>query len=230
MTSTPNDAGNPGGPSGVDASLRPMTYATTEGVPGAAGPPTPPPGALSHTVLGRRPAPVDGDGVGAGEVPDAAEVVLDPTAEFSDFYRRAWHKVARGLAVTLGDGDLAAEATDEAMARAYPRWASLSAYDNPAGWVYRVGLNWARSHHRRVARAIPLSSRTEADLGEIADPAVHRALLALPIDQRAVVVCRLLLDWSVDETATALDVRPGTVKSRLHRALQTLESDLGHLR
>jgi DNA-directed RNA polymerase specialized sigma24 family protein len=42
------------------------------------------------------------------------------------------------------------------------------------------------------------------------------------------VVCRLLLDWSVDETAAALEISPGTVKSRLHRALTILESTLAH--
>ena len=64
----------------------------------------------------------------------------------------------------------------------------------------------------------------------VADPAIAAALRALPLDHRAVVVCRLLLDWSVDDTAAALGVRPGTVKSRLHRALRDLETRLAHLR
>jgi DNA-directed RNA polymerase specialized sigma24 family protein len=45
-----------------------------------------------------------------------------------------------------------------------------------------------------------------------------------------VVVCRLLLDWSVEETAAALGVRPGTVKSRLHHSLRRLENKLHHMR
>jgi DNA-directed RNA polymerase specialized sigma24 family protein len=44
------------------------------------------------------------------------------------------------------------------------------------------------------------------------------------------VVCRLLLDWSVDDTAAALGIRPGTVQSRLHRAVHSLEQTLQHLR
>ena len=39
---------------------------------------------------------------------------------FSEFYRTTWPGVARALAVALGDRDLAVDATDEAMARAYP--------------------------------------------------------------------------------------------------------------
>lgn len=167
--------------------------------------------------------------------PDPTVVALDLEATddgsaFSGFYRTHWQGIARGLALTLGDPDLAAEATDEAMARAYPRWATLQHYDNPAGWVYRVGLNWARSYHRRASRLLPFGPRAVTDLDTVADPAIRSALLDLDVKQRAVVVCRLLLDWSVDETASALEISPGTVKSRLHRALQNLERSLGHLR
>lgn len=164
------------------------------------------------------------------EPADAAAPPSDPDTTFAAFYRDAWDQVARGLAATIGDRGLATEATDEAMARAYERWATVSRYDFPAGWVYRVGLNWARSHHRRLARALPLRREEPAELGAVADPAVRAALLDLPVKLRAVVVCRLLLDWSVDETADALHIPPGTVKSRLSRALHTLEATLGHLR
>lgn len=47
------------------------------------------------------------------------------SAGFDDFYRTARPKIARALALALGDADLAAEATDEAMTRAYERWARV---------------------------------------------------------------------------------------------------------
>lgn len=149
---------------------------------------------------------------------------------FTDFYRDAWEQVARGLSATLGDRELATEATDEAMARAYERWAKVRTYDFPAGWVYRVALNWSRSHHRRLARALPARRQGHAEIGVVADPAVRDALLALDVRHRTVVVCRIFLDWSVEETATALGIAPGTVKSRLSRALSVLQSSLSHLR
>jgi RNA polymerase sigma-70 factor (ECF subfamily) len=150
--------------------------------------------------------------------------------DFARFYRASWAGVAQGLTLALGDRDLAIDAVDEAMARAYSRWEKLRHYEEPAGWVYRVGLNWARSRHRRLARRLPFAQPRAVDPAPVTDPAVRRALLELPLKQRSVVVCRLLLDWSVDETAAALGVRPGTVQSRLHRALQSLESSLHHLR
>ena len=48
------------------------------------------------------------------------------------------------------------------------------------------------------------------------------ALGELPIDQRSVVVCRYSLGLSVRETADALGIREGTVKSRLARAVERL--------
>ena len=199
-------------------------------------PPTPPPLRIAPPADGSGPPPSSARPRVADlgwsratpevELVDVTEVVRSDSAEFSEFYRSHWRGVARGLALTLGNADLAAEATDEAMARAYPRWSTIRTYDNPAGWVYRVGLNWARSYHRRIARLIPFAHHETVDLAPVADPAIREALLRLDIKQRSVVVCRLLLDWSVDETAAALEISPGTVKSRLHRALQILESTL----
>ncbi|MDY7103458.1 MAG: sigma factor-like helix-turn-helix DNA-binding protein [Actinomycetota bacterium] len=180
--------------------------------------------------------PAGADSPGPGIDPPVAapgatgHVTAQIDDSFSDFYRNAWPKVARGLAVTLGDRDLAAEATDEAMARAYQRWRTIAHYDQPAGWVYRVGLNWARSYHRRAIRRLPFTRTDHVEAPTVEDPSIAAALAALDVKHRSVVVCRLLLDWSVDETADALDIRPGTVKSRLHRALTQLQSSLAHLR
>jgi RNA polymerase sigma-70 factor (ECF subfamily) len=147
---------------------------------------------------------------------------------FSDFYRQARSDVARALSLALGDAELAAEATDEAMTRAYERWRTVSTLDNPGGWVYRVGLNWSLSVLRRSAQ--PLYSLDRADLPPMADPDIHRALAELDVKHRSVVVCRHLLGWTVDETAAALGLRVGTVKSRLHRANRYLQNRLDHLR
>lgn len=182
---------------------------------------------------------------GDGRVPDvqqpdafttttpALQIVVEPDARpaFHDFYVGYRDRVGRALAVTLHDADLAADSVDEAMARAYQRWNSVSTLENPAGWVYRVGLNVARSRIRRVARRARLP-RPDDRVPEPAliEPAVLRALGELPVDQRSVVVCRLLLGWSEAETATALGIRSGTAKSRLHRALAVLEPKLSQLR
>ncbi|CAN5437326.1 N/A [soil metagenome] len=146
--------------------------------------------------------------------------------DFTTFYEQSYNRLAGALILTLGDRDLGQEAADEAMVRAYQRWTVVQTYDNPGGWAYRVGLNWGRSLHRKLARRLPFHMAQTTDPVEIADPAIATALAALDVRMRSVVVCRLLLDWSVEQTATALNTRPGTVKSRLHRALSILETTL----
>lgn len=150
--------------------------------------------------------------------------------DFTAFYREVYPKVARALAATLRDVELADEAADEAMARCYSRWSTVQRYDNPAGWVYRVGLNWALSKRRRTMREPKFRPMGAPDAPAVADPAIHEALGELDVDLRAVVVCRYMFDWSVQETADALGIRPGTVKSRSHRALEKLQSRLEHMR
>ena len=56
-----------------------------------------------------------------------------------------------------------------------------------------------------------------------------RALRSLDLRYRSVVVCRYLLEMSEGQTAAALDIPAGTVKSRLHRAAQLLRVELAHL-
>jgi RNA polymerase sigma factor (sigma-70 family) len=150
---------------------------------------------------------------------------------FEDFYRDQRAPIGRALALTLRDATLASEAVDEAMARAYQRWSRVQALDNPGGWVYRVGLNWSRSILRRALRPAPVWVTNTAIVAERGglDPAIDRALAELSIEQRAVVVCRLLIGYSEAQTAAALGVRPGTVKSRLARATARLQSLLSPL-
>jgi RNA polymerase sigma-70 factor (ECF subfamily) len=142
---------------------------------------------------------------------------------FESFYRTERDPLVRALALTLGDSGLAADAVDEAMTRAFARWRSVGGYENPQGWIYRVALNWSRSRMRKAARELPgiADDRGRWD-PEPPDPRLMRCVRDLPAHQRAVLVLRYYSDWSIDEIALALDVRPGTVKSRLNRALTQL--------
>jgi RNA polymerase sigma-70 factor (ECF subfamily) len=167
----------------------------------------------------------------AQDVPALDREVAGParSERFEDFYRAQVDGVYRALAVAIGDAHLAREATDEAMLRAYARWARVGALDNPGGWVFRVGLNWATSWWRRVRYERPMPAEDRHPLVAAPDSgtdAAVAALAALPLAQRAVVVCRVLLELSTSETAAVLDIAEGTVKSRLARALAGLRAIL----
>lgn len=164
------------------------------------------------------------------EVLDITVITPDPVpTSFDDFYRRHRPPIARATAFALGDVDLGTEATDEAFVRAYERWTKVSRLDRPEAWVYRVAMNWATSVLRRRRRSPHRLYEPHVEPAQFADPAVHAGLAALDVKHRSVVVCRHLLGWSVAETAAALGVREGTVKSRLHRAMKNLQSSLHHL-
>jgi RNA polymerase sigma factor (sigma-70 family) len=157
--------------------------------------------------------------------------VVERFTSFEDFYATTRPSVGRALALTLRNDDLARDAVDEAMARAYQRWSYVNRLDNPGGWVYRVGLNWSRSLLRKLHRPTPIwiaePGSTAAPV--VQDPTIDQALDTLNVDQRAVVVCRLLLGLDERSTADVLGIRPGTVKSRLARALDRLHPLLAPL-
>lgn len=144
---------------------------------------------------------------------------------FDQFCLDHYDNIRKGLSWTLGGQDLGSEAADEAFARAFERWGQVSTMGNPAGWVYRVGANWGKRRQWRRGREIELLSRTRPQThydAEFSDPDLAAAMAELPMKLRSVVVLRMILDYSEAETATALNIAPGTVKSRLHRGLTGL--------
>lgn len=145
---------------------------------------------------------------------------------FSDFYRASRTEMARALVLAVGNRDLGREAADEAFTRAMERWSDVSGYANPQGWVYRVGLNWARSRQRRRRFESPGLITEPSYRQRIPEPELMEAVEELPLTYRAVVVARFFLDWSIEGTAAALDLPEGTVKTRQHRALKRLRKQL----
>lgn len=144
--------------------------------------------------------------------------------DFETFYRSEAAAMERAMILALGDVEFGRDATAEGFARALHRWTAVSGYDNPSGWVFRVGLNWASSRRRRrrrddAHRAVvgPSVDRPDGLSGEVV-----AALRRLSPEHRTVVVARYVLDWSEADVAQALDIPPGTVKSRASRALDRL--------
>jgi RNA polymerase sigma-70 factor, ECF subfamily len=104
-------------------------------------------------------------------------------------------------------------------------------------WIYRIARNECRNHlKRRGVPAVPLDdilgSRYEADgprgldAGSARAEAVRRAVLQLPLKMREVVVLKYQHDLSYAEMSRVLRCPPGTVASRLNRALAELGSRL----
>ncbi len=147
--------------------------------------------------------------------------------DFDDFYRACREEMVRALVLTVGHRDLGLEAADEAFARALERWADVGGYENSEGWVYRVGVNWARSKLRRRTFTMDGMFADSVHLDDLPEPELLTAVEQLPIKYRSVVVARFFLDWSIEQTAEALSIPEGTVKTRQSRALSRLRRRLG---
>ena len=160
----------------------------------------------------------------------AGPMTRDPVADFASVYSVHRDRLARALSIAVGDDALAAEAVDEAFTRALHRWQLVGAFDEPQAWVYRTAQNWATSRFRRRSRDRKYATRVaqpDAVDAPPADPALASALRDLPVEHRNVLILRYYLDWSINATAEALEVSPGTVKSRTNRALNELNRRLG---
>ncbi len=146
---------------------------------------------------------------------------------FDAFYTGCRVEVHRAVAVTVGDHHLAADAVDEAFVRAAERWGQVSQMDRPAGWVYRVAVNWATSWRRKWSRrpTLPVEVLDRPHHDDLTAVTLLERLSGLPLLQRQMLVLRFVLGFSVRETAVALDVAEGTVKSSVHRARQQLRAE-----
>lgn len=154
----------------------------------------------------------------------------EPLAEqrdFDVFYRDCREELARALVLSVGDRELGLEAADEAFSRALERWDEVGTYENPQGWVYRVGVNWARSRLRRRSFTIEGLFAESVHLDDLPDPELLSAVEQLPLKYRSVVIARFFLDWTIEQTAVALNIPEGTVKTRQSRAISRLRRRLG---
>lgn len=151
-------------------------------------------------------------------LPSASEAL----AGFETWYRREHPKVMATLTWVAGDRDVAADATDEAFARAYADWRRVQSMASPDRWVYRVALNVVRRRMRRAA----LERRKIEPPAELATQDVDREIWTivqqLPERQRVAIVLRYLLDLPEQEIAAAMGISRGTVASALAAARRRL--------
>ena len=158
----------------------------------------------------------------AASSPVVALVVdADFDAAFRSLYPRCFALAYR----MLGNHSVAEDLASESMARALQRWNRLDP-DRVAGWVLRVTANQAIDLMRRKGRTmesgvIDLEDATTVRL------ALARAIRTLPARQQEVVVLRYLSDLSEAETAAALRISVGSVKTHAHRGLAALRTELG---
>ncbi len=163
----------------------------------------------------------------------AAHVAGDPYA-FEELFHRHHRQLYRLAMITSRNPDDAADALQDALLSAHRGAAAFRADCAVSSWLYRIVVNACLDRLRR--NKSHLMTPLQEDSAMIGDHTprvdtaimVERALMRLPIEQRAAVVAVDMQGYSVAETARMLGVAEGTVKSRCSRARAKLAEALGY--
>lgn len=139
-----------------------------------------------------------------------------------------------GLAsAILRDPTEAQDAVHDAFLTAWRRWDTLREPAKFQWWFRRILVNTCRDRLRRVTRH-PTTTLPDEPRIVVGDPSgmvddhavLDRAFAVLSADDKVVLILRYFLDLSTDDIARLIDVAPGTVGSRLHRAQGRLRDAL----
>jgi RNA polymerase sigma-70 factor (ECF subfamily) len=153
---------------------------------------------------------------------------------FSELARVSVGRLLVIARLILRDEASAEDATQEALVAAWRHIRGLRDPDRFEAWLHRLVVNAChregRKHTTRYSREVELSTfdapaRDETGLLLDRDQ-LDRGFRRLDVDHRAVIVLYYYLGLRPDEAADVLGLPPGTVRSRLHRAMQQMRAAL----
>jgi RNA polymerase sigma-70 factor, ECF subfamily len=140
----------------------------------------------------------------------------------------------------LRDPDLAKDAVQNTLVRAWRDLPTLRDPDRFDAWIHRLIVRACMDEARGLRRQSAIASRVEVRVVGIGDPSstadassaladsdqLERAFRRLRPEDRALIVLRHYLDLQLPEIAATLRLPLGTVKSRLHRSMDALRASL----
>jgi len=152
-------------------------------------------------------------------------MVEDPTS-FEDFFHTERDRLFRVLCVITGSRQEAEDISQDAFARLWERWPSVSTMENPAGYLHRTAMNLFRNRYRRALLAARrgFAPSLEDDAYEAVDDrqVALQVLRSMAPRQRAAIVLTEVLGYSASEAAKMLGIRASTVRALHFQARSTL--------
>jgi RNA polymerase sigma-70 factor (ECF subfamily) len=150
---------------------------------------------------------------------------------FAGWARQRMGESYRIAVAILRDEATAQDAVQDAVLRAWVAWPRLRDRSRLDPWLDRIIVNCCRDRLREQARRSRIIRALKVDGADPeTDPrldGLRDALAWLSPDQRVAVTLRYFHDLTVEEIARRTGTREGTVKSRLHYALDALRAAYG---
>ncbi|NJP69056.1 SigE family RNA polymerase sigma factor [Streptomyces sp. ventii] len=153
--------------------------------------------------------------------------------EFREFAEARQRQLRRSAYLLCGDWHEAQDLTQTTLMKLYAAWGRVRRDGNVEAYARTILTRTFIDQYRR-------RGRREEPVGDLPEPpgdgrqpgselrlVMQAALMELPPRYRAVLVLRFWEDWSVEETARALKVSAGTVKSQSARGLARLRDIIG---
>lgn len=142
---------------------------------------------------------------------------------FVEFVERVSPRLKAALVASVGI-DRAPDAAAEALAYGWEHWERVRTMENPAGYLYRVGVNRGR-RWRRFRPELP-AAPPNSDMPWV-EPGLPVALSRLSEKQRVVVLLVHSFGWTQEEAAALLGISRATAQTHLERGMHRLRAKLG---
>ena len=178
----------------------------------------------------------------ACEVPHAKQPAATAVPQLVELHGPCLYSLASRLCGNVSDAE---DMVQDVFLQAYRKWHTFKGDSNPGTWLYAIAAHSCKSRLRRkggidkrmpaVSQLMPWNETRNIDLdgfaggsdmhGPVTEAieresarAVHEAILTLPEHFRVPLVLKEMLELSIDDVAQALNIKPETVKTRVHRA------------
>jgi len=147
--------------------------------------------------------------------------MTDPAMTFETFFVEEYAGVYGSLCLITRNRHEAEEIAQDAFTRMWERWGQFGVIDDPVAYVHATAMNAFRRRSRRAKMALRRTLRLTPSDDLLATVEEHeqivRLLAPLSQRQRAAIVLTDLLDYTSEEAAEMLGLRPGAIRSLASR-------------
>jgi len=144
---------------------------------------------------------------------------IDATRTFDDIFETEYRSMVRLATLMVDSVAIAEDLVQDAFVKLHRKWSGVR---SPVPYLRTTVMNNCRNEIRSRVRERKSRQRLREEVVQLEADEVLDAVRQLPERQRAAIVLRYYEDLSEADIARTLGVRPGTVKSLLHRGTTEL--------